>query len=62
MSAETERAAIRKQWPAEFDDGVRCGLLKKFDGERELGGYAKGFHVAARSPECLVCRIQHRTF
>jgi hypothetical protein len=55
MSAETERAAIRKQWPAEFDDGVRWGLLQKFDGERELGGYPK-------EPECLVCRIQHRTF
>lgn len=45
MTAETERAAIRKEWPAEFDDGVRCGLLQKFSGERELGGYPKGFHA-----------------
>jgi hypothetical protein len=22
MSAENERAAIRKEWPAEFDDGA----------------------------------------
>jgi hypothetical protein len=29
MSAESERAAIRKQWPAEFNDGVRCGFLQK---------------------------------
>ena len=35
MSAETERVAIRKQWPAEFDDGVRS----------LPGGYPKGFHA-----------------
>jgi hypothetical protein len=43
--AETERAAIRKQWAAEFDDGARCGFSQKFDGPRELGGYPKGFHA-----------------
>jgi hypothetical protein len=45
MSAETERVAIRKQRTAEFDDGARCGILRKFDGPRELGGYPKGFHA-----------------
>jgi hypothetical protein len=44
MSAENERAAIRKEWPAEFDDGARCGFLQKFEGAREPGGYPKGFH------------------
>jgi hypothetical protein len=44
MNAESERAAIRKQWPAEFDDGARCGFSWKFDGQREQGGYPKGFH------------------
>jgi hypothetical protein len=44
MNAESERAAIRKQFPAEFDDGGRCGFLQNFDGPREQGGYPKGFH------------------
>ena len=26
MSAEYERATIRAEWPAEFDDGARCGF------------------------------------
>jgi hypothetical protein len=44
VNAENERAAIRKQWQAEFDDGARCGFLQKFEGAREPGGYPKGFH------------------
>lgn len=44
MTAENERAAIRNQWQAEFDDGARCGFLQKFEGAREPGGYPKGFH------------------
>jgi hypothetical protein len=35
MSAESARAAIRKQWPAEFDDGARCGFSQEFEGPRE---------------------------
>lgn len=42
--AEAERAAIRAVWPAEFDDGARCGFSGNFDGPRELGGYPRGFH------------------
>ncbi|GEM_PF-2967213 len=42
--ARNERRAIRKQWPAEFDDGVVYGLTGKADGPREPGGYPKGFH------------------
>jgi hypothetical protein len=45
MSAETERAATRAQWTAEFDDGARCGFLQTFEGPREQGGYPKGFHT-----------------
>lgn len=41
---EAERGRIKRVWPNEFDDGVRCGLLRKFEGEREQGGYPKGFH------------------
>lgn len=45
MSAEADRAAIRARWPAELDDGARCGFLQKFDGQREPGGYPRGFHT-----------------
>jgi hypothetical protein len=45
MNAESERAAIRKQWQREFDDGARCGFSWKFEGPREQGGYPKGFHA-----------------
>ena len=44
MSIDAERAAIRKQWPTEFDDGARCGFSWQFKGPREPGGYPKGFH------------------
>jgi hypothetical protein len=40
---EAERAVLRERWPDAFDDGVRCGLLRKFEGERERGGYPKSF-------------------
>jgi hypothetical protein len=43
-AAENKRAAIRAAWRAEFDDGTRCGLLQKYDGPREPGGYPLGFH------------------
>jgi hypothetical protein len=44
MTVENEREAIRAEWPAEFDDGARCGFLQKFEGSREPVGYPLGFH------------------
>jgi hypothetical protein len=44
MSAPAERDALREQWPAEFRDGARCGFLQRYDGDREAGGYPRGFH------------------
>jgi hypothetical protein len=43
----SERAAsamLRERWPDEWRDGARCAFLRRFDGEREKGGYPKGFH------------------
>jgi hypothetical protein len=42
--AEREREALRSRWPDEFRDGARCGLLREFPGDRECGGYLRGFH------------------
>jgi len=42
--AEREIEALRECWPDEFRDGARCALLRTFPGERERGGYPKGFH------------------
>jgi hypothetical protein len=44
MSAAAERDALRSRWAQEFRDGARCGFLCRFDGEREVGGYPRGFH------------------
>jgi hypothetical protein len=44
VSAEYERATIRAEWPAEFDDGARCGFLGRLESPREPGGYPLGFH------------------
>ena len=38
-------ARLRQRWPEEFRDGARCGFLLRFDGDRERGGYPRGFHV-----------------
>jgi hypothetical protein len=38
------QTTIRSRWPAEFDGGARCGCLREYPGEREPGGYPKGFH------------------
>jgi hypothetical protein len=35
--AEGARAALRKEFLLEYDDGMRCGLLGIY-------GYPKGFH------------------
>jgi hypothetical protein len=45
MSAGAELAALRSRWPDDFRDGARCGFLLRFDGEREEGGYPRGFHL-----------------
>jgi hypothetical protein len=44
MRADGERVRLREAWPHEFRDGARCGFLRKFDGDREAGGYPLGFH------------------
>ncbi len=46
--AEQELAVLRQRWPEEFRDGARCAFLRSFDGEREAGGYPRGF-TAGRS-------------
>jgi hypothetical protein len=43
-NSQAEREALRVRWPAEFNDGARCGLLQKYDGQRERGGFPSGFH------------------
>ncbi len=42
MTARAE--TIRAAWPAEFDDGARCGFSGNFDGPRELGALPREFH------------------
>ncbi len=44
-NAEDEVARLRRRWPDEFRDGARCAFLRRFDGEREAGGYPRGFHL-----------------
>jgi hypothetical protein len=41
------RAALRAMWPAEFFDGGAVACFGKAEGEREKGGYPKGFHDRA---------------
>ncbi len=43
-SVDHERARLQSAWPDEFADGERCAFHKRFDGERERGGYPLGFH------------------
>jgi hypothetical protein len=35
---------LREQRPIEWRDGARCAFLLRFDGDREQGGYPRGFH------------------
>ncbi len=44
MNAEYDVARLRRRWPDEFRDGARCAFLLRFDGDRETGGYPRGFH------------------
>jgi hypothetical protein len=44
-AAEAERQALHARFPELFDDGERMGFRGQPDpGEREPGGYPKGFH------------------
>jgi hypothetical protein len=40
-----EAITLKERWPAEYRDGARCAFLLKFDGDREKGGYPRGFHA-----------------
>jgi hypothetical protein len=44
--ARNQRRALQHAWPAEFKDGVRCGLSPEPDETppRERGGYPVKFH------------------
>ena len=44
MNPSVELTRLRDRWPAEFRGGARCGFLHRFDGDRENGGYPRGFH------------------
>jgi hypothetical protein len=44
MNAADEVDQLRVRWPAEWRDGARCAFLRHFEGEREKGGYPRGFH------------------
>jgi hypothetical protein len=39
-----EVARLTQRWPDEFCDGARCAFLRRFDGDRQDGGYPTGFH------------------
>jgi hypothetical protein len=45
MNTADQLAAFRSRWPDEFRDGARCAFLRRFDGDREPGGYPLGFHA-----------------
>jgi hypothetical protein len=44
MNYDDQVARLRQRWPDEFRDGARCAFLLRFDGDRETGGYPRGFH------------------
>ncbi len=43
MMAEAELDALRNRWPDDYRDGARCAFLRTFDGDREAGGFPRGF-------------------
>jgi hypothetical protein len=45
MSTADELTRLRERWPDEYRDGARCAFLLKFDGDRERGGYPRGFQA-----------------
>jgi hypothetical protein len=42
--AQALRNELRRKWQGAFDDGARCAFMGEYPGEREAGGYPKGFH------------------
>jgi hypothetical protein len=44
MTPRGEVARLKRLWSDEFRDGARCAFLRQFDGDREAGGYPRGFH------------------
>lgn len=44
MEVKDEREIIRNRWPVEWRDGLECGFLQNYEGERDSAGYPKGFH------------------
>jgi hypothetical protein len=40
----SEQARLKGRFPEEFNDGARCGFLRRYPGKREPGGYPRGFH------------------
>jgi hypothetical protein len=45
MTAAEQLATLQERWPDEWRNGARCAFLRSFDGERESGGYPRGFHA-----------------
>ena len=44
MSLADERERQERDWPEVFRDGARRAFLMTFPGDREPGGYPRGFH------------------
>jgi hypothetical protein len=42
--ARNERRRLQRRHPEAYEDGELCGLGKTPEGQRERGGYPKGFH------------------
>ena len=56
-----EVARLTQRWPDEFCDGARCAFLRRFDGDRQGGGYPAGIpQLVSRTSERMVRRIQSR--
>jgi hypothetical protein len=49
MGVQVELTIEQQRWrdvyPKEFDDGALFGRSRKAEGERERGGYPRGFHA-----------------
>ena len=68
----TASKSLREKWPDAFDDGTRCGFLDECPGDRELGGYPKGYQpgvsasltwaltLRERGLPCFPCRADKR--
>jgi hypothetical protein len=38
------RKRLKTSWPNEFGDGALCAFTQHFSGDRETGGYPRGFN------------------